>query len=392
MKSFSAAFLVIALCYAFSACKKDNPPVEPVTNKTIFMSDVEGGLYAFNAQTGAKLWETHDRDLISDGFIVAGNLLYVPTYDETLQAHDMATGKLKWEVSFEHASPRTYNVVVSNGVLCTSGGEHLVGLDANTGQKKWEIDSLSVRNLYAKNGVIYMEVGSRIIAVESSTGSIKWDFKTPKGSGVQSVVIIDEENLYAYLEGAALNSSGTQYIGYQSLLTIDLKTGILKKNQSFPYLLYGGRLIGSSPEHLFIRHRDETGYHIICYSKENGQLGWNVPEKELMGFSSPFYSNSFVYMGSDDGIFYKMNINTGDFSEVFRVNEVIRSSPVVANGMIYVGSNYRRGTIGTLYAVEEATGEIKWSVPINGNLAISSPVVLDSNGRTYHYGESAMVN
>ncbi|MDP9016905.1 MAG: PQQ-like beta-propeller repeat protein, partial [Candidatus Eremiobacteraeota bacterium] len=51
----------------------------------------------------------------------------------------------------------------------------------------------------------------------------------------------------------------------------------------------------------------------------------------------------------------------------FRTNQLNRSTPVVANGMLYVGSNN-----GNLYALNALTGKLKWTFPTVGELS-SSP-------------------
>ncbi len=391
MKLLSATFLFVALCYAFSACKKDNPPVEPATNQTVFMADFDGGLYAFNAQTGVKLWEKRNKDFVSDGFIVAGKLLYVPTYEHSIQAYDVATGELKWEVTFEKAAPFIHNVVVTNGILVTNGTDYLVGIDATSGQKKWENTSGSGSNLYARAGVIYMHYGSEAIAVNATNGSIQW--RSGRVDNLKVPFAFDTENLYAYGETPERNS--TSFPGdfriAQFIHTIDLTTGKVKKSHHLPDLIRP-RLHASSPEHLYLRHDTESGYHISSLAKSSGIVGWTIAEKGGMAWSSPFYSNSFLYLGNEQGSFFQMNEITGVFKEVFRVSQEIRSSPVVANGMIYVGSGGVNRTTGELHAIEESTGQVKWSVPIQGNVAIASPAVLDSKGKAYHYAESGMLN
>jgi eukaryotic-like serine/threonine-protein kinase len=55
--------------------------------------------------------------------------------------------------------------------------------------------------------------------------------------------------------------------------------------------------------------------------------------------SSPAVSRGIVYIGSDEGIVYALNVNTG--AELWRYyvdGFCICSSPAVAKGVVYVGS------------------------------------------------------
>lgn len=386
MKFISAALLLSILCFTFSACKKDNPPAELATNQTVFMADSKGGLYAFNAQTGTTLWEKQIDYLVSEGFVVANDLVYMPTLDQTIQAYEVQTGNLKWEVKVDKASLYTNNIVITNGILCASGVDYLVSLDAATGQKKWELTSLANHGkIYAQDGIIY--VGSRAItAVEAATGTVKW--RTIFNEFIEFPFIIDQEAIYAFSHASELDPSDPilNIKPYQKITRLDLKTGQVKWSQRLAGN-HSTRLFASSPKHLFVRFRGDAESRLMSLSKQDGRLSWDRLEELMFGWSSPFYSKSYLYMGAEDGGFYQMHEGTGDFKKVFQTNEAFRSSPVIANGIIYVGGRDRK-----LYAVEEATGQVKWSVPVKNDLFIVSPVVLDSNGKAYHYAESGMLD
>lgn len=386
MKSFFTIFSFLLLCFAFSACKKDNPPVEPTTNQTVFMADSKGGLYAFNAQTGATLWKKQIDHPVSEGFVVANELLYMPTLDQTIQAYKVQTGNLKWEVKVDKANLSTNNIVITNGILCTSGVDYLIGLDATTGQKKWELTSLANHGMiYAQNGIIYIR-SSAITVIEASTGTVKW--RTTLKEFTESPFVIDHESLYVFSYASEPDPSSPFGFPkpYEQVTRLDLKTGNIKWSQRLTGTTRT-RLFASSPEHLFIRYRGSFEYRLISLAKQDGRLIWDIPEKPGFGWSSPFYSKSYLYMGAEDGGFYQMHEETGSFKKVFQTNEAFRSSPVIVNGMIYVGGRDHR-----LYAVEEATGQVKWSVPVKNDLFIVSPVVLDSKGKAYHYAESGMLD
>ena len=88
--------------------------------------------------------------------------------------------------------------------------------------------------------------------------------------------------------------------------------------------------------------------------------------------SSPAVANGVVFIASDD--LYALNSTTGEllwkYPNVFTV-----SSPAVANGMVYVGSSDAN-----LYAVHAATGTLLWKYTTGGAVT-SSPTVV--NGSVY---------
>jgi outer membrane protein assembly factor BamB len=91
--------------------------------------------------------------------------------------------------------------------------------------------------------------------------------------------------------------------------------------------------------------------------------------------SSPAVANGLVYVGSDDHNLYALDAATGQKRWTFQTGGTIRSSPAVANGVIYVGS-----ADDILYALDAATGQKRWTFQTGGTIR-SSPAV--ANGLVY---------
>jgi outer membrane protein assembly factor BamB len=90
-------------------------------------------------------------------------------------------------------------------------------------------------------------------------------------------------------------------------------------------------------------------------------------------FSSPAVANGVTYVGSEDGILNAVNAATGTLLWAFPTG-FVESSPAVANGVVYVGGDNK------VYALSAATGTLIWSF-ITGNTVESSPAV--ANGVVY---------
>jgi outer membrane protein assembly factor BamB len=71
--------------------------------------------------------------------------------------------------------------------------------------------------------------------------------------------------------------------------------------------------------------------------------------------SSPVVVQGAVYFGSGDGNLYALDAATGDLKWKFKTGDVIHASPAYADGVLFVGSwdSY-------FYAVDAATGKEKW--------------------------------
>jgi outer membrane protein assembly factor BamB len=111
--------------------------------------------------------------------------------------------------------------------------------------------------------------------------------------------------------------------------------------------------------------------------------------------STPAVANGTVYLGSYDGKFYALNAQTGAVKWKFATGgerrfeaqgihgflpknqtmadqfDVFLSSPVVAQGAVYFGSGD-----GNLYAIDSASGELRWKFK-TGDVVHSSPAYAD---------------
>lgn len=77
--------------------------------------------------------------------------------------------------------------------------------------------------------------------------------------------------------------------------------------------------------------------------------------------SSPAVAGDTLYVGSNDGNLYALNLATGAMKWKFKTGSRVASSPAVADGMLYVASYD-----GNFYAVDAASGQLKWKFQTGG--------------------------
>src|SRR5207249_6211568 len=92
-------------------------------------------------------------------------------------------------------------------------------------------------------------------------------------------------------------------------------------------------------------------------------------------YSSPAIADGVVYVGSDDHILYAYDAYTGNLLLTATAGGAIGSSPAIANGVVYVGAND-----GRLYAfgASDCGGKkmcFRWRTAPIGDQIISSPMV-----------------
>jgi glucose dehydrogenase len=101
------------------------------------------------------------------------------------------------------------------------------------------------------------------------------------------------------------------------------------------------------PEHLTVKWKFQTGDAIV---------------------SSPSVAGGRVYIGSNDNFLYALDAATGKLLWKFDCRGNVASSPAVVGGLVYVSS-----LDGNLYAVDAANGVKKWSFATEGERRFSAP-------------------
>ena len=86
---------------------------------------------------------------------------------------------------------------------------------------------------------------------------------------------------------------------------------------------------------------------LIALDLASGKLRWKYTTGNLIGESSPAVRHRAVYIGDLGGIVHAVNIADGKPLWTYRTASEIKSSPVVADGAVLVGSYD-----GSLYAFE----------------------------------------
>ena len=85
---------------------------------------------------------------------------------------------------------------------------------------------------------------------------------------------------------------------------------------------------------------------LIAFDMDTKLQQWKFDTGDWIS-SSPAIASGVIYVGSEDGKFYALDINTGKELWAYDTEAMITSSPAVDNGVVFVGSHN-----GTLYAFE----------------------------------------
>jgi len=211
------------------------------------------------------------------------------------------------------------------------------------------------------NGVVY--VGSNdgnIYAIDSATGTLLWSYKTggyvlssPAVANGMVYIGSDDGNLYAF-------NAVTGQVVWKDTVVQQPVFGIVSAPLVANGIVYA------------------TAYDngaIFAVNASNGAKIWAIQVPGKMSRSSPSLANGILYVGSADDLVYALNAATGATIWTYKTRGQIKSSPAVVNGVVYIGSldSY-------LYALNATTGALIWDYKTGGEVH-SSPAV--ANGIVY---------
>jgi outer membrane protein assembly factor BamB len=103
-----------------------------------------------------------------------------------------------------------------------------------------------------------------------------------------------------------------------------------------------------------------TGFYADAGPERSPRIRWRFRTAGKI-MSSPAIGGDTIYFGSTDGKLYAADVNTGAQRWAFQTDGRVTSSPAVYNGAVYFTSYD-----GYFYAVEQSTGKLRWKFKTGG--------------------------
>src|SRR3984893_15414660 len=100
---------------------------------------------------------------------------------------------------------------------------------------------------------------------------------------------------------------------------------------------------------------------LLALDLASGKLRWKYASGGSTGESSPTASASAVFFGDLGGKVHAVNIRDGSPLWTFTTGSEVKSSPVLANDLLLVGSYDTH-----LYALDSRTGKLRWKLQTTG--------------------------
>jgi outer membrane protein assembly factor BamB len=339
---------------------------------------------------------------ISSAVVYGDGKLFPGSFQDQQIAIDAKTGKVLWTARTK--APMIFAGSYYQGKFLRGGSDDntMYCFDANNGNILWTYNTESTgyfcSGTAAAYGMVYEpNKDGYIYAVNVSNGSLAWKYKGPGTMIFPGMPTVADGKVYVT---SGQNASYGDEVGASEFACLDALTGqpiwklpieafAPRESVAIAYgILYlipgdvtkavdsitGGEYetkgqvwaIGTTSPQLstdswpMFRH-DAQRSSIGQGGPSNMSLVWKFPTNGAI-ISSPSVADGIVYFGSQDMNIYAVNAVSGTLVWNFTTLDTIESSPAVMNGKVCTG-----GEDGYVYCLNAYNGNLLWKTFVNGS-------------------------
>ncbi|MFJ3103013.1 PQQ-binding-like beta-propeller repeat protein [Streptomyces sp. NPDC086835] len=302
-------------------------------------------LYALDAATGNERWRLQTDAWVYSLKVDRGTVL-TGTRGGGVQAWEASNGEKLWEITgaqSDFETPEAGPAIFGDTVYVWKDAR-LRALEARTGDERWSYPigdaascgNVPVRVQPAPDGYVYVCAGTRVLAVDITSGLVRWHFEAP-------AVFLSPP---AFAPGPAVTGGGVYLADYLgTVYALDATTGkdrwriaTESRQSSEPVLVAAGNVhVGS-------------GSALYTLDAVTGTPMWRFAAGgEVVG--APVVADGRVHFGSADHVLYTLDASGGQLRWKLATGGEITGSPVARNGVVYACSKDR-----CVYALDAVKG------------------------------------
>jgi len=323
-----------------------SPPA--IADGKLFVIDADAVVHAFDAKTGARLWQTaldtvkRDRVVLFGGGVsVDGGRVFATTGRGDAAAIDAASGKLVWKVRV--GGPLRGAPAIGGGnVYVLSQDNQIFALKPETGETIWTVSAtLQTSGVFgvgtpaiAQGTVVAGFSSGELSALRYENGRIVWQDQLSRTSISTSVSAISD------IDASPVIDQGKVYAIGQGgrMVAMDLING-----QRLWELVVGGiNTPWLAGEWLFVVTDDAK---LICIARTTGKIRWisQLPhwhdrktKNKPINWYGPVLAGGRLMLVSDGGKLVNVAVADGKIGTETNAGKGFYLPPVVANNMLYL--------------------------------------------------------
>lgn len=299
----------------------------------VFATGLDGGVRAFDLQTGAPAWHAPAKGLrlaagpgAGEDLVVAGGL------DGEVLALDAATGAERWrgKVTGEVTAPPA---IGQGAVLVRSNDGRLTAFDAASGERRWfwsaQAPALKVRGADSPLlGPGYVFAGNddgSVVALALQDGRVLWELPVAQQEGRSELERLADVDGTPVLDDTTLYASSYR----EQTVAIDAPSGRSLWQQDHG----GAGRIGLGADKIVLADRDGIVWGM---DKATGSAAWQQAGLARRNPGGVAVVGSHAVVGDFEGFLHWLQLSDGAFAARVDAGDAIRGAPRVADGIVVV--------------------------------------------------------
>jgi outer membrane protein assembly factor BamB len=293
-----------------------------IVGGTVFVGSHKGELVSLSLENGSVYWKFSTGSPIGESSpAYSGGVVYIGDLGGWINALNASDGRKLWAFK-TNGEIKSSPVVVGDTVLIGSYDEHLYGLSARNGSLRWK---------FKTNGPVHSTPGvADGMALIAGCDEL-----------FRAIRISDGKEVFNVSSGAYTGASPALRGGSAFYGTFDnqvLEVNLAERNivwryehpqRKFPF--YSSAAVTAS--RVVLGGRDKMVHGLTLA----GKAAWTFTTRSRVE-SSPAIAGGRVFIGSNDGRFYVLNVTNGAKLWEFDAGAALSASPAIANGRIVIGS------------------------------------------------------
>lgn len=275
----------------------------------VYASNAAGEILKLEAANGRQIWRVNVGEPISGGVGVGAGIVLVGTNKGNVHAYD-ASGKALWKakVSSEILSvPRYFDGLV----IARAGDNHIFGLDAADGSRKWVYErvspALTLRSsvgIVVDGGVVYAGFsGGKMVAIRADNGKLLWETTVTQPKGVTEIERIADITSLPVIDGPLVYA-----VAYQGkIAALDRRSGKVLWNRDISS--YSGLNVEDAK--IFVSHTLGAVYSL---DYETGKTFWRQAALSNRRLTAPLPMRNLIAVGDLEGYVHFLTREEGSFA------------------------------------------------------------------------------
>jgi outer membrane protein assembly factor BamB len=340
---FTASLSVSELWHANAGKGEDKLGLQQtpvVEDGKVYAAAVEGGVRAFDLQTGKKIWEYEPEKekkkpelRLSGGPGAGEGLVVIGTLEGQVIALDAASGSEKWRAKVPN-EVITAPAIGQGLVFVRSNDGRVSAFDAASGERRWfhskEPPNLTVRgnaSLTLGPGVLFVgNDDGTVSALAVNDGREVWNQTVGLPSGRTELERMADVDGTPVLEGTTLFATSFK----KETVALEAPSGRplwARENGGV-----GG--VGVTSSSVIVADPAGTVWALDKYS---GTAMWSNPSLARRSLTGPSIHGDYAVVGDLDGYVHWLKLDNGEVAARERAGrKPLRGKPVVADGILIV--------------------------------------------------------